>query len=128
MSDDYQPINVIFDTGSDYLAVTSNLCVDPKYGPVPKSLKPKVEGKVPSKDKLLYEEDFVQITDIKDAEDNNDDKTAQLLSDAKEGADGPQPRCDTVAYKIPNSSEAKNLGEDEMTLNYGTAHLRGYLY
>lgn len=27
-----KPINVLFDTGSDYLAVTSDLCLDPKLG------------------------------------------------------------------------------------------------
>lgn len=32
ISDQHQPVNVIFDTGSDYLAVTSSLCGDTKYG------------------------------------------------------------------------------------------------
>ena len=27
-----KPINVLFDTGSDYLAITSDLCDDPKLG------------------------------------------------------------------------------------------------
>lgn len=31
LSDGMQPIRMIFDTGSDYMAVTSNLCQDPKY-------------------------------------------------------------------------------------------------
>lgn len=31
VSEGMQPIRVIFDTGSDYLALTSNLCQDPKY-------------------------------------------------------------------------------------------------
>ena len=32
ISDQHQPVNVIFDTGSDYLAVTSSLCGDTKFG------------------------------------------------------------------------------------------------
>lgn len=31
LSEGMQPIRMIFDTGSDYMAVTSNLCQDPKY-------------------------------------------------------------------------------------------------
>jgi hypothetical protein len=26
------PVKVLFDTGSDYLAITSDLCLDPKLG------------------------------------------------------------------------------------------------
>lgn len=32
VSDSNQPMRVIFDTGSDYLAVTSDLCSDSKFG------------------------------------------------------------------------------------------------
>jgi hypothetical protein len=29
-----KPINVLFDTGSDFLAITSDLCMDPKLGKI----------------------------------------------------------------------------------------------
>jgi len=32
LGSDQQPARVLFDTGSDYLAITSNLCADPKLG------------------------------------------------------------------------------------------------
>jgi hypothetical protein len=32
LGSDEQPARVLFDTGSDYLAVTSDLCNDPKLG------------------------------------------------------------------------------------------------
>ena len=37
-------------------------------------------------------------------------------------------RCDTSAYNINASSEASPMKEDFLNLNYGTAHLKGYLY
>jgi hypothetical protein len=32
MGSDETPVKVLFDTGSDYLAITSDLCLDPKLG------------------------------------------------------------------------------------------------
>ena len=32
LGSDNQPAKVLFDTGSDFLAVTSDLCLDPKLG------------------------------------------------------------------------------------------------
>jgi hypothetical protein len=37
-------------------------------------------------------------------------------------------RCETTAYNINASSEASPMKEDFLNLNYGTAHLKGYLY
>ena len=31
---DEKPVNVLFDTGSDFLAITSDLCLDPKLGKI----------------------------------------------------------------------------------------------
>lgn len=39
-----------------------------------------------------------------------------------------QSRCDTSAYNIKASAEATPMKEDFLNLNYGTAHLKGYLY
>ena len=35
-------------------------------------------------------------------------------------------RCDTQAYTLP--AKAKAINDDSMQLNYGTAHLRGYMH
>jgi hypothetical protein len=32
MGSDETPVKVLFDTGSDFLAITSDLCLDPKLG------------------------------------------------------------------------------------------------
>ena len=38
-------------------------------------------------------------------------------------------RCESEGYNIAASSAAKNLNpEESKQLNYGTAHLRGYMY
>ena len=55
ISDVMQPIRLIFDTGSDYLAITSELCKDPKYG---KGAKVMFDPKTPARDSLI--ETFLQ--------------------------------------------------------------------
>lgn len=63
MSDEHQPVKLIFDTGSDYLAVTSSLCSDPKY------LKEGQLSQVVDKDHIDAEQwngdvSHVQLSDI----------------------------------------------------------------
>lgn len=65
----------------------------------------------------------MQLSDVGD----RDDKTEQALLDASAG-EGEKTRCDTNAYVINASSEATAMKEDFLNLNYGTAHLKGYLY
>jgi len=47
--------------------------------------------------------------------------------DASAGSSA-EARCQTTAYNINASSEASPMKEDFLNLNYGTAHLKGYLY
>lgn len=40
----------------------------------------------------------------------------------------PKPRCKSEAYKLAQSGEAKEIQEDSVNLNYGSAQLKGKLY
>lgn len=37
-------------------------------------------------------------------------------------------RCDSQAYSLAQSSDSQELKEDDVTLNYGSAHFKGKLY
>ena len=130
-----QPVNVIFDTGSDYLAVTSSLCGDMKYGSNETSLFD--ESAKADQTHLLV--DAVMATGFLQLDSEisyrNDDLYKNKKSAAqieKETAERVQeslkrkPRCNSQAYVQTNDSV--KLHEDEVSLAYGSAQLNGYLF
>ena len=53
ISDVYQPLRLIFDTGSDYLAITSDLCKNKKIGKSAEPADPTFDPKTPARDSLV---------------------------------------------------------------------------
>lgn len=72
----------------------------------------------------VQDQNLAQLSD--DAGDR-DAQTEQALMSASASTES-MTRCDTSAYNINASSEASPMKEDFLNLNYGTAHLKGYLY
>jgi hypothetical protein len=68
----------------------------------------------------------IQIADVGDA---TDEATEQALAKMDEhGSKEKKPMCDTQAYIIKSEAEVKDMGQDFLSLKYGSAEMGGYLY
>jgi len=109
------PLRLIFDTGSDYLAITSSLCGDKRF-----------------------DDEVTAAFDAAERAGSGGDSSTGGVGGKAAGAppassnvqlrDEKPQRCDSQAYSLAQSSDSQELKEDDVTLNYGSAHFKGKLY
>lgn len=146
ISSSLQPLRLIFDTGSDYMAVTSELCTESRESLAQreneKKGKEENEGQLfdPATQASLINIDQVQARFLDDhrflqTNDNvdvtnlmikDDDSTTEAVK--KLQANSKKPKCDTQAYAIKTENEVKDMKSDFLQLKYGSADLGGFLY
>jgi len=140
-----QPLRVIFDTGSDYMAVTSELCSQSRETLAQKESEEKNKDKGdeqlfdPNTQATLVNVGQIQekfLADHRFLQTDYDDDSNILIRDSDPALDAvkkmednaKKSKCDTQAYAIKQENEVKDMKSDFLSLKYGSADLGGFLY
>jgi hypothetical protein len=145
-----QPARVIFDTGSEHLAVTGALCNNKTAGEYRFSMENAfsktislevVEKKEEEKPKK--EERPLDVEDIMDDEGPGEETDAEAVEEAAQHGDlesgesfaqgngehrPHENRCHTKAYDMHNSTSGSSLQNTSTSVLYGSAKLTGFLW
>ena len=111
---------MIFDTGSEQLAVTGALCDNKSAGKYHFSQEDKFSSALSLE--FLQTEESKEDIDKEEFPADKEDKPNDPESKLKNS------RCHTQAYNMHQSTSGSNLKKTSTTVSYGSAKLKGFLW